>query len=92
MQPTVAVLPVPDCRQREPGPPRMLGTGLESASFAETTAARYLTVTVTGGEAIPLATTTSVLLPAGVPAGSVNWVEDLAPAAMDTEDQLVVRA
>jgi hypothetical protein len=49
-------------------------------------------VTGTGREAIPLATTTSVLLPAGVPGGSVNWVADLAPGAIDTEDQLLVRA
>ena len=70
----------------------MLGTGLGSASFAENDRCFYLTVTVTGAEAIPLATTTSVLLPAGVPAGSVNWVADLVPGAIDTEDQLVVRA
>jgi hypothetical protein len=50
------------------------------------------TVTVVGGEAIPLATTTSVLLPAGVPCGRVNWVEDLVPGATDTEVQLLVRA
>ncbi len=49
-------------------------------------------VTVTGGEAIPLATTTSVLLPAGMPAGRVNLVEDLVPGATDTEVQLLVRA
>jgi hypothetical protein len=45
-----------------------------------------------GDEAIPLATTTSVLLPAGVPGGRVNWVEDLVPGATDTEVQLLVRA
>jgi len=49
-------------------------------------------VTVTGAEAIPLATTTSVLLPAGVPGGRVNWVADLAPGATETEVQLLVRA
>jgi hypothetical protein len=49
-------------------------------------------VTVEGDEAIPLATTTSVLLPAGVPGGRVNLVEDLVPAATDTEVQLLVRA
>jgi hypothetical protein len=50
------------------------------------------TITVVGDEAIPLATTTSVLLPAGVPGGRVNWVEDLVPGATDTEVQLLVRA
>jgi hypothetical protein len=50
------------------------------------------THTVDGGEAIPLATTTSVLLPAGVPGGRVNLVEDLAPGATDTEVQSLVRA
>jgi hypothetical protein len=49
-------------------------------------------VTVAGGEAIPLATTTSVLLPAGVPGGTVNSVEDLVPGATDTEVQSLVRA
>lgn len=50
------------------------------------------TLTATGGEAIPLATTTSVLLPAGVPRGRVKSVADLAPGATDTEVQCVVRA
>jgi hypothetical protein len=49
-------------------------------------------VTVKGGEAIPLATTTSVLLPAGVLGARVNLVEDLVPGATDTEVQLLVRA
>lgn len=49
-------------------------------------------VTVRGGEAIPLATTTSVLLPAGVLGERVNLVEDLVPGATDTEVQLLVRA
>jgi hypothetical protein len=50
------------------------------------------TVTVTGFEAIPLATTTSRLRPSGVERGSVNFVFDLAPGAVDTELQLNVRA
>lgn len=50
------------------------------------------TVTVVGGEAIPLATTTSVLWPGGVPGGRVNWVEDLVAGATDTEVQFLVRA
>jgi hypothetical protein len=49
-------------------------------------------VTVEGAEAIPLAMTTSVLWPAGVPGGRVNLVEDLVPGATDTEVQSVVRA
>ncbi|HSZ39006.1 MAG TPA: P1 family peptidase [Trebonia sp.] len=49
-------------------------------------------VTVTGGEAIPLATTTSVLLPAGVCGGRVNRVADQAPGATETEVQSLVRA
>jgi hypothetical protein len=48
--------------------------------------------TVVGAEAIPLATTTSVLLPAGVPGGRVNRVEDRVPGATETEVQLLVRA
>jgi hypothetical protein len=50
------------------------------------------THTVEGGEAIPLATTTSVLLPAGIPGGRVNLVADLVPGATDTEVQPLVRA
>ena len=49
-------------------------------------------VTVEDDEAIPLATTTSVLLPVGVPGGRVNLVEDLVPGATDTEVQLLDRA
>ena len=49
-------------------------------------------VTVEGGDAIPLATTTSVLLPLGVDLGTVNWVEDPVPGATDTELQSCVRA
>ena len=45
-----------------------------------------------GGEAIPLATTTKVLLPAGVPGGRVNLVADLFPGATDTEVQPLVLA
>ncbi len=45
-----------------------------------------------GGEAIPLATTTSLLWPAGVPGGRVNLVADLAPGATDTEVQPLVLA
>jgi hypothetical protein len=50
------------------------------------------TVTFSGGDAMPLATTTSVLRPAGVPGGRVNWVEDLEPGATETEVQLLVLA
>lgn len=53
---------------------------------------RYGIVTVDGADAIPLAITTSVLGPAGVPAGTVNWVADLVPGAIDAEVQLLVRA
>ena len=73
----------------------MLGTGLEAvASFArnDRSVRAQEIVTVAGGEAIPLATTTSVLLPAGVPGGTVNSVEDLVPGATDTEVQSLVRA
>jgi hypothetical protein len=49
-------------------------------------------VTVEGAEAIPFATTTKVLLPLGVDPGIVNWVEELAPGAIDTELQSCVRA
>ncbi len=49
-------------------------------------------VTVLGDEAIPLATTTSVLLPLGVVLGMVNLVEELVPGAIDTELQSLVRA
>lgn len=67
-----------------PGPSRVPGDGPGERSQE--------THTVEGGEAIPLATTTSVFLPAGVPAGRVNLVEDLAPGATDTEVQSLVRA
>jgi aryl-alcohol dehydrogenase-like predicted oxidoreductase len=49
-------------------------------------------VTSTGSEAIPLATTSSVLSPAGVPFGTVKLVEDAVPGATDTELQPLVRA
>jgi len=49
-------------------------------------------ITSEGGEGIPLATTTSVLRPVGVPGGTVNLVEDLVPGATDTEVQPLVRA
>jgi hypothetical protein len=49
-------------------------------------------VTFDGGEAIPLATATSVLWPAGVLGGRVNLVEDLVPGSTDTEVQSLVRA
>jgi hypothetical protein len=73
----------------------MLGTGLESSFVVRAERPPCLpqeTVTVEGGDEIPLATTTSVLLPAGVPGGRVNSVEDLVPGATDTEVQLLVRA
>jgi hypothetical protein len=47
-------------------------------------------VTVLGAEAIPLAITTSVLLPVGVDFGIVNWVEELMPGATDAELQSCV--
>jgi hypothetical protein len=47
---------------------------------------------VTGDKAIPFATTTSVLLPVGWVLGRVNWVNEPAPGAADTELQSWVRA
>jgi hypothetical protein len=49
-------------------------------------------VTGTGSEAMPLATTTSVLGPAGVPFGMVNLVDEEAPDATETDVQWLVRA
>ena len=49
-------------------------------------------VTGTGCEAMPFATTTSVLGPAGVPVGMVNLVDEAAPGAIETDVQLLVRA
>jgi hypothetical protein len=49
-------------------------------------------VTGTGCEAIPFATTTRVLGPAGVVVGTVNWVDEAAPSAIETELQRLVRA
>jgi hypothetical protein len=74
--------------------PGFSGAGLAKAAapFARDGRRGQGIVTVTGGEAIPLATTTSVLLPAGVRGGMVNWVVDVVPGATDTEDQLKVRA
>ena len=72
----------------------MLGTGPQAAAaFARSyRRADPEIVTVAGGEAIPLAITTSVLGPVGVPGGRVNLVEDLVPGATDTEVQSLVRA
>jgi hypothetical protein len=39
---------------------------------------------------MPLATTTSVLGPAGVPCGTVNLVDEAAPGAIETDVQLLV--
>ncbi len=50
------------------------------------------TVTATGAEAMPLATTSSLPAPAGVALGSVNSVEEAVPGATETELQLLVRA
>ena len=49
-------------------------------------------VTGTGCEAIPFATTMRVLLPAGVELGTVNWVDEVAPGAIETDVQWLVRA
>jgi hypothetical protein len=49
-------------------------------------------VTGTGCEAIPFATTTRVLAPAGVVAGRVKWVDEAAPGAIETDVQRLVRA
>jgi hypothetical protein len=49
-------------------------------------------VTVTGSEAIPFATITRLLSPAGVVFGTVNSVDEALPGAIDTELQLLVRA
>jgi hypothetical protein len=80
---------------KAPGPPLRSGRAWPAAaSFArnDRSVRRQEIVTVEGGEAIPLATTTSVLLPLGVPGGRVNLVEDLVPGLTDTELQLLVRA
>ncbi len=53
---------------------------------------RQRIVTGTGWEAIPFAITTRLLAPAGVPAGMVNWVDEAAPGATETELQFFVRA
>jgi DNA-binding CsgD family transcriptional regulator len=79
----------------QPGPPRAwLGAGPRSRcrSRNDRSVRRQKIVTVSGAEAIPLATTTSVLRPVGVPAGMEKRVEDLAPGATDTELQSNVRA
>lgn len=52
----------------------------------------YLTVTETGADAIPLATTTRLLGPAGVVDGRVNLVEDEVPGAIETDVHPCVRA
>ena len=49
-------------------------------------------VTPTGDEAIPFATTTRVLLPAGVVLGMVKLVDEVAPGAIETDVQWLVRA
>lgn len=49
-------------------------------------------VTGTGCEAIPFATTTRVLAPAGVAVGTVKSVDEATPGATDTELPLLVRA
>jgi hypothetical protein len=91
-----AVLPdrIPSPAKRGQARPGFSGAGLAKAAapFARDGRRGQGIVTVTGGEAIPLATTTSVLLPAGVRGGMVNWVVDVVPGATDTEDQLKVRA
>ena len=82
-------------RERSQARPGFVGTGLVSDSVVRHE--RPLTcpqeiVTVEGAEAIPFATTTKVLLPLGVDPGIVNWVEELAPGAIDTELQSCDRA
>jgi hypothetical protein len=80
--------------QRQARPERSGRAWKAAASFArnDRSVRPQEIVTTEGGEAIPLATTTSVLLPAGVPDGRVNLVEDLVPGATDTEVQSLVRA
>ena len=78
-----------------PGPPRTLGTGLENRRVvrAERPRCRGSEIfTTDGADAIPLAIKTSVLLPAGVPGGRVNLVEDFMPGRTDTDVHLLVRA
>lgn len=57
-----------------------------------TSRSAYAIVTDTGADAIPFATTTRLLGPAGVVAGSVKSVDDAAPGAIETDVQLLVRA
>ena len=49
-------------------------------------------VTDTGADAIPFATTTRVLGPGGVVAGTAKSVDEEAPGAIETDVQLLVRA
>jgi hypothetical protein len=49
-------------------------------------------VTDRGAEAMPLATTTSVLGPVGVAGATVKFVEDAAPALIECEVIELVRA
>ena len=58
----------------------------------ETVGCTQLMATDTGCEAIPFATTTRVLGPAGVVFGTVKLVDEEAPGAIETEVQLAVRA
>ena len=53
---------------------------------------RQLIVTETPREAIPFATTTRVLAPLGVVGNTVNFVDEGANGATDTELQSCVRA
>jgi hypothetical protein len=73
-------------------PPRVLGAGPRDLLRRSKRPLAQKIVTVEGGEAIPLVTTTSVLWPAGVPGGKVNLVEDGVPGTTDTDVQSKVRA
>jgi hypothetical protein len=81
-------------------PPRLLTTNLlqsfaggystpgDRSSFVRV----QLIVMGTGADATPSPITTSVLAPAGVPAGTLKLVDDWAPGAIDTEVKPLVRA
>jgi hypothetical protein len=62
----------------------------QSATFS--LQSQWVMVTGTGFDAMPFATTTSVLFPGGVRRGSVNSVIDAAPGAVENVVQLCVRA
>jgi len=81
----------PPITQAGPPPEERSGPAIRGCNWLGDKRSQRI-VTGTGDEAIPFATTTSVLLPAGVVLGTVNWVDELAPGAIETDVQLLVRA